>query len=72
MNPCSRPTAAVAFLLGALTLAPGQAWAVEEEQQTYECVTTTIRTTVVHTNEEGQITYETIYSVKTVCTPIAD
>jgi hypothetical protein len=71
INPGSRPVAAAAFLLGALTLAPGQAWAVEEEQQSYECVKTTIRTTVVRTTEDGKIVFETIYWSETVCTPIS-
>lgn len=71
MNTGFRIVAGATFLLGTLTLTPGKAWAVEEEQQAYECVKTTIRTTVIKTTEDGKIVFETIYWSETVCTPIS-
>lgn len=70
MNAMRKLLAGATFLIGCVTLAPRPALAAEEERQTYECVTTTIRTTIVTTDAEGKITFRYYVSVETVCTPI--
>lgn len=72
MNAMRKVLVGATFLAAGATLTPRPVLAADEEQQRYECVTTTIKTSVYKTGADGTITVSESISVTTVCTPIAE
>ncbi|HLL47324.1 MAG TPA: hypothetical protein VK399_11485 [Longimicrobiaceae bacterium] len=73
MNTTQKLLMGATFLVASITVTPAPALAVvEEEQQLYECVTTTRRISTYHQAADGTITVSESISITTVCTPISN